>query len=417
MEEINNMAWTGDKNNPVPNIGNVKTDLSQTIAQQSSNLSEKKADVNRAQQVRRDTDKQKNNTVRLIDIDTAIMNQLEKFQLTVTDEGNQIKVPMYYASPEKWKSIQKDGIIRDYNGKMILPAIAFQRTTSEKDQAMMMFNRYLNYPVLRQYSEKNRYTRFSTLINQNVPVHEVYDVLMPDHMVFTYHFIVWTEYVEQMNALVERLNYESEDYWGDLRGLRFRTKIDTFSHTIELQIDQDRMVKTEFDLLVNGYLLPDVNYSLSSGNKLTTQKWFTPKKVIMGVEVVDTGFDWNSHKTNKDKWRSQKYPNLPADEVNAIVPPYVVFPIIPWTTPSGEITIWHLPAPLNSSDYGLEGWVSYDDDYYYIYTQGKWKRAPKVLVNEISTVVGEKKWTSYDNDYIYIAGSLDRIPMSLFNNF
>lgn len=337
------MAWTGDPKNPVPNIGNVKTDLSETVAQQSSNLSEKNANVNRAQQVRRDTDKQKNNTVRLIDIDTAIMNQLEKFQLTVTDEGNQIKVPLYYASPEKWKSIQKDGIIRDYNGKMILPAIAFQRTTSEKDQAMMMFNRYLNYPVLRQYSEKNRYTRFSTLVNQNVPVHEVYDVLMPDHMVFTYHFIVWTEYVEQMNSLVERLNFEAEDYWGDVRGLRFRTKIDSFSHTIELQIDQDRIVKTEFDLLVNGYLLSGINYNLSTGNKHTTQKWFIPKKVVVGVEVVETGYDWNTHKSNKEKWRSQKYPNLPANEVNAIVPPSVVFNNSPFldnsTNTSGSVLL------------------------------------------------------------------------------
>lgn len=412
------MAWTGDPKNPVPNIGNVSSDLSETIAQQSSVLSEKKTDVNRAQQVRRDTDKQKDNNVRLIDIDTAVMKQLEKFQLTVVDEGNNIKVPLYYASPEKWKSIQKDGVIRDYNGKMILPAIAFQRTTSEKDKMMMTFNRYLNYPVMRIYSEKNRYTPFSRLVTQNVPVHEVYDVIMPDHMVFTYHFIIWTEYVEQMNALVERLNFEAEDYWGDIRGLRFRVRIDSFSHTIELQVDQDRMVKTEFDLLVNGYLLPD-QVTKMQGTKLTTQKWFVPKKVLLGVEVVDTDFDWNTHKTNKEKWRSQKYPNLPMEEVDAIVPPPVVYPIVPWTKPETGvvINIWHLPAPINSSDAGQEGWISYDTDYYYIYTQGRWKRAPKTEVNSLSSIVGEKKWTSYDSDYIYIAGSLDKIPMSLFNNF
>jgi hypothetical protein len=307
------MAWTGDPKNPVPNIGNVKSDLSQTVLEQSSTLTEKKTDVNRAHQVRRDTDKQKNNVVRLIDIDTTIMKQLEKFQLTVTDEGNQIKVPMYYASPEKWKSIQKDGVIRDYNGKMVLPALVYQRTSSEKDQAMMMFNRYLTYPVMRQYSEKNRYTRFSTLMGKNIPVREVYDIVMPDHMVFTYHFIIWTEYVEQMNTLVERINFETEDYWGDARGLRFRTKIDSFSHTIELQVDQDRLVKTEFDLLVNGYLLPDMNYSLADG-KMTTQKWLTPKKVVMGTEVVATDFDFLNLDQNDQKWRNQNYPNLPRSE-------------------------------------------------------------------------------------------------------
>ena len=316
------MAWQGDKSNPVPNIGNVKTDLSQTVVQQSDNLSEKKTAVNRAEQVRRDTDKNKNNTVTLLDIDTTIMNQLETLQLTVTDEGNQIKVPVYYASPEKWKSIQSDGVIRDYNGKLILPAIAFQRTTSEKDKSMMMFNRYLNYPVMKQYSEKNRYTRFSNLIGQNIPVREIYDVVMPDHMVFTYHFIVWTEYIAQMNTIVERMNFETEDYWGKARGLRFRTRVESFSHTIELQVDQDRMVKTEFDLLVNGYLLPDMNYTLADG-KMTTQKYFSPKKIIMGIETVATSFDFNKMDVNREKWRSQKYPNLPADEV-ILSPPIVL---------------------------------------------------------------------------------------------
>lgn len=408
--------WTGNKDNPAPSIGNVKSDLSQKIAQDSSISSEKLHDINRGHQIRRDTDKQKDNTVKLIDIDTAIMRQLEKFQLTITDEGNQIKVPMYYASPEKWTSIRRDGCIRDYNGKLILPAIVFQRTNSDKDQAMMMFNRYLTYPVLRQYSEKNRYTRFSNLIGKNVPVHEVYDVVMPDHMVFTYHFIIWTEYVEQMNTLVERINFETDDYWGDLRGLRFRTKIDSFSHTIELQVDQDRMVKTEFDLLVNGYLLPDV-IDKFQGKQDTTRKWFTPKKIIMGTEVVSTDFNLELLDKNREKWRSQKYPNLPADEV--ILPPPVTFPYItlsPYQTPSTG-SIWHFPPPNNSSDFGVQGWISYDNDYYYIFTFDVWKRSPIVLVNEISDVAGQKKWTSFDQDYIYMSGSLDRIPISLFNNF
>jgi len=315
------MAWKGNPDNPVPNIGNVKSDLSHKVVQESSALSEKNIVINRAEEVRRDTDKQKNITIKLIDIDTAIMRQLEKFQLFVIDDGNKILVPLFYSSPEKWKSIQKDGIIRDYNGKLILPALAFQRITSEKDQAMMMFNRYLTYPVLRQYSEKNRYTRFNTLVGKNVPVHEVYDIVMPDHMVFTYHFIIWTEYIEQMNPLVERINFETEDYWGEPRHFRFRTKIDTFSHTVELQVNQDRMVKTEFDMLVHGYLLPDLNYSLMSGNNNTTTKHFTPKKVVFRTEIVKTSFEF-PEKTDREKWRNPNYPNLPKDEV--IEPPPAV---------------------------------------------------------------------------------------------
>lgn len=315
------MAWTGDKNNPVPNIGNAKGDISQKIAQESDVLSEKLKNVNRAEQVRRDTDTQKNNTITLLDIDTAIIRQLEKLQLTVTDKGNQIRVPFFYASPEKWKSIQVDGVIRDYNGKMILPAVVLNRDSSATDESMKMFNRYLSYTVIRRNSEKNRYTPFSVLMGQNVPINEVYEVVMPKHMVFTYHFIVWTEYVEQMNTIIERFNFETDDYWGELRGLRFRTKIESFNHVVELQVDQDRLVKTEFDLTVNGYLLPDTIYKMK-GTKSTTQKWLTPKKVIIGAEVVDTSFNLDRLDENFEKWRSQHYPNLQKD-VPIPQPPHV----------------------------------------------------------------------------------------------
>ena len=305
------MAWTGDKNNPVPNIGRAKGDISQKIYEDSSVLSGKLHDINRAEQVRRDTDKQKDNTVTLLDIDNAIMEQLTKFQLSVNGAGALIKVPIFYATPEKWKSIQVDGVIRDYNGMIILPAMVFQRTTSEKDTTMMMFNRYLTYPVMRIYSEKNRYTPFKTLLGKNTPVHEVYNIVMPDHMLFTYHFIIWTEYIEQLNTIVEKINFETDDYWGDIKGLRFRTKIDSFSHVMELQVDKDRMVKTEFDLMVNGYLLPDT-IDKFQGTRDTTQKFLTPKKVIFGVEVVDSEFSRRRECQNKEKWRSQNYPNLQA---------------------------------------------------------------------------------------------------------
>lgn len=307
------MAWKGNPDNPAPNY---------SPEHEGDNRGDERANVNRAEQIRRDTDEQKNFTVRLIDIDTTIMKQLEKFDIQVVDDGSKIKVPLYYASPEKWKSIQKDGIIRDYNGKMILPAMVLKRTGSEKDQALMSFNRYLRYPVMKKYSQKNRYTPFNVLIGKNTPINEIYEVVMPDHMVFTYHFIIWTEYVEQMNSIVEKINFETEDYWGDLKGLRFRTKVDSFSHTIELQVDQDRIVKTEFDLMVYGYLLPD-SMDTINGPHMTTEKMLTPKKIVMGTEVVSSDFNFSKvGQDNSEKIRNQNYPNLPKSE--EIPPPPIV---------------------------------------------------------------------------------------------
>lgn len=321
------MAWKGDPNNKVPNIGNAKGDLSNEVVQNSDNLSDKKIEVNRAHETRRDNDTQKDVTIGLYDIDSAIMKQLEKFQLTVPENGQNVKVPIFYSSPEKWKSIQVDGFMRDYQGKILLPAIVFSRTSSEKNQKMMLFNRYLTYTVMKKYSAKNRYTPFSVLVGQNVPVNDVYSIVMPDHMIFTYHFIIWAEYQAQVNKLVERLNFEAEDYWGDKRGFKFQVKLDSISHTIQVSGDQNRMVKSEFDMQVFGYLLPDV-IDYFNGKQDTTQKFLTPKKVVMGTEVVATNFPLETERdVNAEKWRNQNYPNLQAD-VPIPVPPIVAAPII-----------------------------------------------------------------------------------------
>lgn len=388
------MTWKGDSTNKAPNIGNVSSDYSTTVVQKSDTLSDKKIEVNRAHETRRDTDKQKDITIGLFDIDTAIMRQIEKFQLTVSDNGQSIKVPTYYASPEKWKSIQNDGFMRDYNGKIILPAMVFSRITSNKDETMRMFNRYLKYTVMKKYSDKNRYTKFNLLIGQNVPINDVYGIVMPDHMVFTYHFIIWAEYQTQVNKIVERMNFEAEDYWGEKRGYRFRVKLDSISHTIQLATDQDRMVKAEFDLTVNGYLLPDV-IDFFDGKQDTTQKWLTPKKIVMGEEVVASDFDMTSLDVYGEKWRNQNYPNLRKDTI--IPAPPVVFSTMPGQFEETQKLVrqiyiiiqqgggtegcWHLPAPTSSDDAGTEGWLSYDSDYYYIYTGGRWKRVPIALFN------------------------------------
>jgi len=281
--------------------------------------------VNRAEQVRRDTDSNKDFTVSLMDIDTVILNHLESLQIQVVDDGANIKLPIYYGSPESWKSIQRDGVFRDYNGKMILPAMVLKRTESNKDETLRYFNRYLHYTVMRRYSTKNRYTPFNLLMGQNVPVNEVYELVFPDHMVFTYHFIIWTEYVEQMNKIIERINFQTEDYWGVEAGLRFRVKVDKFSHTTDVISGEDRTVKTEFDLIVNGYLLPD-SFKNFKGNHSTMGKFFTPKKIVIGETVVPTDFDFsNVGDDNSEKIRNQKYPNLPKNE-EIPAPPIVLDP-------------------------------------------------------------------------------------------
>jgi hypothetical protein len=293
------MTWRGNTNNPIPEP--VKTEITDAVGRE---------EVNRALKVRRDKDTHKNWTVSFKDIDETIFKHLQKMQLTVIDGGNNINVPIFYASPEKWKSVRQDGFMKDNNGKIILPALVFYRQSSETDESLKMFNKYLRYSVMKKYSEKNQYTKFSTLMGRNAPINEVYDVVMPDHMNFNYKFIIWTESIEQNNTLIEKINFETNDYWGEERGFKFRTYVNSYSHINELQADNDRVIKTEFDLVLKGYLLPDVFSPGLDGVKSTTEKSFTAKKIILGTEVVSSDWKYLDTQSDADKWRSQYYHNL-----------------------------------------------------------------------------------------------------------
>jgi hypothetical protein len=269
------MAWRGPtvkpSVNPAPNQIN-----------HGQEMSEMKVSENRATHMRRDKDTQKDFSVTMIDIDTTIFGYLDKnINPTITDAGRLVKVPVNYASPERWKAIRKDGYMRDKNGKVQCPAIVFRRSTMQRNDSMMTMNRYLQYPTVKLFSEKNQYDKFSAMTGFK-PVKEVYSVAMPDHVIINYDFIVWTELVEQGNAIIERINFATEDYWGDQHKFMFRTSISDYNFQVEVAAEQDRVVKTTFSMMVYAYLLPDryENY------KSTVQKAFTPRKIVFNVEAT-----------------------------------------------------------------------------------------------------------------------------------
>lgn len=304
-------SWKGNSSNPAPNE-----------IREPDDRSEKNIGDNRAFHTRRDTDKQRSFTISLYDIDETILDHLKKLNLQVEDAGQMVAVPTLFGSPEQWVSAQRDGYLRDKQGKILLPAIVLKRTTSENDQSLQFFNRYLNTPAIKLYSEKNKYTHFNLIAKPNAPVHEVYNIIVPSHMLLTYHFIIWTEKIDQMNDLVEKFQFNTKDYWGSKKGFRFRTRIESFGHTVEVRTGEDRVVKTEFDLTTHGYVLPDSIIKLDT-EEITTKKLFTPKKIIMGAEVVGTKANLDLLDKNREKWRNPNYPNLKAD-VPIPAPPVVV---------------------------------------------------------------------------------------------
>jgi hypothetical protein len=235
-----------------------------------------------------------NYSITLLDIDNIIYEYFTKvINPRVTDSDNtQISVPVRHASPERWSAIQSDGVYRDNKGQLQRPIVIFTRTGVAKDDSFVTFNKYLSVPFVKKYSNKNSYDRFS-LLNQAEPLAEVHNVTFPDHVVLTYDFNMSTEYVQQMNQLIEIINFAEGDYWGDPTKLKFRTSIDSFSNNVETASDEDRSVTSTFTLTVNAYLLPEV-----FNNKTTVQRSLSTRKIEWGIEATST----SSHTpTQKEK--------------------------------------------------------------------------------------------------------------------
>jgi hypothetical protein len=242
--------------------------------------------INRALQHKRD-DTIQDVSVSLMDMDSAIMFYFEKvIKPTVIENGETIKVPIMYSSPERWYAIQSSGFMRDRKRQIILPVIAFRRTGMEKDETIPVDkidpeDPKLHYTFERKYTDANRYDNFS--VQQGLlPQREYYNVAIPDYMVLSYDFIIWTSYIEQMNKLVERINWSAGAYWGEPNKMRFRTNIDSFADSTEVS-DRDRVVKTEFSVTLRGYLIPEAFNELVGPH--TMQKHFTPKTLTIAAET------------------------------------------------------------------------------------------------------------------------------------
>lgn len=230
-------------------------------------------------------------SVGLKDIDEAIFFYFGNvIRPSVTQNSVKINVPLIYGSPEKWAAVQKDGFYRDANGKIQAPLIMFKRDSVEKNRTLgnkMDANNPIHFGVFeKKYSQKNVYDRFSTL-NNRTPVREFYGVVMPDYINLVYTCTIFTEYVEQMNKIVESVNFASDSYWGDPERFKFRASIDTYATTTEQVQGEDRVVKTTFQIKMAGYIVSDaINTAVGNPNKFFSKAAVSFKMETAGTQEI-----------------------------------------------------------------------------------------------------------------------------------
>jgi hypothetical protein len=245
-------------------------------------------DFNRSEKLSFNDDTVKPFSVGIQDIDEAIFYYFENIiKPFVIQNGVRLPVPVIYGSPEKWKSVQKDGYYKDKNGKIMNPIIMFKRDNIERNRST--YNKLdANSPNLytswqKAYNPKNSYSNFNVLTNR-IPVKQFVVNVVPDYVTVTYSFIVQTYYMDQLNKIVEAINYASDSYWGDPERFKFKSKIDSFGITTELNQSDERVVRSTFTLTAYGYIVPDtIQKDLTS-----LKKYNSRAKIIIGLEVSDS---------------------------------------------------------------------------------------------------------------------------------
>lgn len=255
--------------------------------------------IERVSQIRRDDDNVRTPEITLYDVDYAITWYIENvIKPHVVDDGQLIKVPVIFASAEKWASVQRDGHLRDKKGKVMLPLIMIRRTDmSPRDQMAKneVMSAVENQIVFRRkWNKFNRYDNFSVMTNRT-PAHEYYQLGIPDYVDVNYEVSIWCDYTFQVNKLVEDVIFWEGSAWGDT--YKFITVGQSYSFENSNATGEDRIAKAQITLKSQAHLIPK-----DPGFRPNMKKFISPKQIVWGTEVVS---DIN---------------NLPLDE-NSKIPP------------------------------------------------------------------------------------------------
>lgn len=274
-------------------------------------------EFNRAQEISQKGDTAINVAVGIKDIDEAVLYYFENvIKPSVTQNNIRRDVPVIYGSPERWKTVQADGYYKDFQGKIQVPLIMFKRDSIDRNRDLgnkLDGNKVHNLIVVEKgFSRRNVYDNFAALTNR-IPEKEYIVAFPPDYVTVTYSCVIFTDFVEQMDKLVEAINFSSDSYWGDPTKYQFRAKIDSYSTQTALEYGNDRAIKSTFNIVLNGYIIPDsINKEVASVNRV-----YSTSQVVFGFEVAGSTEEFSA--TTKKPTRQTIGAVAAADSINVTV--------------------------------------------------------------------------------------------------
>ena len=269
-----------------------QAELSTPYLSQGRAISETSFSENRGTDYSLKDDTVKDISIGLQDIDNAVLFYFNNvIKPTVIQNEQRLAVPIIYGSQERWKSIQNDGFYRDKNGKLMVPLIMLKRVNIEKNRTLgnkLDGNVVHNYQVVgTKFNQRNIYDNFAVLTNR-IPSKQYYISSVPDYINVNYECIIFTDYIEQNNKIVEAVQFASDSYWGDVNRFKFRANIDSFNTPIILEQGADRAARSSFNIKLFGYMLPDtINKDLA----VARSKFYTKSQIVFELETVEGDID------------------------------------------------------------------------------------------------------------------------------
>ena len=272
---------------------------------------------NRAREISVKGDTEKDFYIGIKDIDEAVYYYFNNvLKLSVVQNNARVNVPIIYGTPENWKSVQQDGYYRDENGKMMAPLLMFKRSNIAQNRNLgykLDGNLVHNVQTFEtKFNKRNFYSNFN-ILNSRSPEKKYVVSVTPDYVTVTYQCIVWTYFVEQMDKLIEALNFASRSYWGDPNRFQFMSSIESFEDAISYDIGENRAVRSNFTLTINGYLIPDsINKKLANASV-----YYGVSEIVFGIETSDSKESFNAA-VKKPAPRSGAKPAKLNDSVNNV---------------------------------------------------------------------------------------------------
>lgn len=260
------------------------------VGNRNENFSERaiigQPENNRSKEISLKGDYDKNFSVGIKDMNEAVDYYFKNvLKLHVIQNGSRLNIPIVYGNQENWASVQADGFYRDGGAKLLAPLLMYKRTNLTQNRSLgnkLDGNKAANIQVFeKRFNKKVAYNNFNAL-NNILPQKEYVAVVTPDYVTLSYSCIIWTYFIEQMDRLIEEVNYSSRSYWGDPNRFQFYSDISSFEDSTEITSGEDRLVKTNFTMTLNGWLIPDsMNRYLSSVNRQ-----IGISQVVFGLETA-----------------------------------------------------------------------------------------------------------------------------------